>query len=187
MISSCSPLSRSYVSNNRANDYLDNSMYVEAKNQYEIALTEAQKSGNDEAQSVALYGLGRANGYLGNYSQSEKCFLESIRLRMRANAEASSTGYITQNRLELARLYIAQRKWTMANSQFNQAVPELERVGILSSDPIAYANTLRIYEASLSKSGDTSKASSIRSKIDKIQKDNPGRTAIYYNKPYPRA
>lgn len=169
--------------NRQANATLETGNYKLAREQYQRALSEAQRTSYQQEIAITMYGLARANGYLCNFQESEQWFLKSIALR--ENITDSSAAYISQNLLELARLYIAQKKFQEAAAQFERAVPILEEMNIEAYDPIAYADTLEDYQSALHVLGRVKDAERIHARIQYLRTNHHKQRARFKVQPYP--
>ena len=169
--------------NFEGNIALESQNYQLAREKYKGALAEAEKSKDLQYSVIAMYGLARANGYLCNFKEAEEWFKKSISLR--ENLPDSNTAYLSQNILEFARLYVAQKKWKEATAQFERAIPLLESLDIEKRDPIGYANVLEDYKSSLQFSGNMKEAEKIKQKIEYLRSAYSSRRASFKTKPYP--
>ncbi len=183
ILSSCTTVSYQQKINYEANNALNKEQYEVAKQKYEASLKAAQSNNDIQYEAIAMYGLGRSYGYLCEYDEAEKWFLKSIALR--ANIPDSKIAYLTQNYLELARLYKSGKKYRNANAQFERAIPILEDLEIQSKDPIGYANVLEDYVFTLQESGNHNQATKIQSLIEKLRDKYPNRKADFIATQYP--
>jgi hypothetical protein len=91
---------------------------------------------------------------------------------------------MTKRWSELARLYYDQRKFQESAAFYSRAVPELERLGIVESDPIAFAQYLEDYAQSLIQSGQAASAGSVAARASGLRVSNAARSAkfvpVYY-------
>jgi tetratricopeptide (TPR) repeat protein len=179
---SCSSISLQQKSNYEANIDIDAKRYGDAKKKYLLALEEARRVGDKEYTAIALYGLGRANGYLCNFEEAEQWFKKSIETR--ESLADNQHAYITQNKLELARLYKASRKYALSNEQFQQAIERLENLGIRSKDPIGYALVLEDYKFTLIQVGNLTKYTEVTALIEELKSLNPGIEPKFVAKQY---
>jgi len=167
----------------KANWALTQTDYPQAMKIYEAALTEAKANNDKQYQAIAMYGLGRANGYLCNYEKAEEWFLKSITLR--ETIPDSRDAYLSQNLLELARLYKSAGQYNKANTQFEKAVPLLENLNIERSDPIGYAKVLEDYVFTLEKSGSIAKSEEWKNQIKKLKNKYPNKQPYFIAQQYP--
>jgi tetratricopeptide (TPR) repeat protein len=180
---SCAMVPPAQQLNFQGNQALIAGRYQIAREQYSKALVEAQKSDDQQYIAIAMYGLARSNGYSCHYQEAEEWFIKSISLR--DNIPNSETAYLSQNILELARLYIAERKFKEASVQFGRAVPMLESSNIEKEDPIGYANALEDYEIALRLSGEIQESIKIKEKITYLRNTYSSRKANFTPTPYP--
>jgi hypothetical protein len=111
------------------------------------------------AEASYLYEYARATGYLGEYADSEKAFLEVLTLLDKA---AGSGDRLRPPALtEYARLLHDTAQHQKAVSIFERAITELEKVGIESSDPLGYAAVLDDYAESLKLAGFPDRAAAV--------------------------
>jgi tetratricopeptide (TPR) repeat protein len=165
------------------NEALAEHDYRLAAERYQQSLAEAEKVGDEQLAASALYGLGRANGYMCNFPEAEKFFAESI--DRREHLPDTEDAYLTQNLCEFGRLYLAEGKWEDAAAQFKRAVPRLEALGTGSRDPIGYAEALEDYEKALRNAGRPDEAAKVSQRSADLRRENPSRTADYKFRPYP--
>lgn len=81
--------------------------------------------------------------------------------------------YITQNLLELARLYKSRDEFNKANALFERSIPLLEQLKIRETDPIGYADMLEDYVYTLN-GANSEKAMEIADTIARLRVNNPG-------------
>ena len=170
--------------NHQGNVALDLNNYSAAIKNYNEAFGVAERTGNQQYAAIAAYGLGRAYGYSCNFEEAEKWLKKSIFLRK--SIPDSEIAYLSQNYLELARLYVSWDRWPEAVSKFQSAMPLLKGLNIEARDPIGYANVLEDFKISLSQIGDKDKAKQIKEKINSLRIGHSNRTAAFKPKPYPR-
>ena len=182
-VASCANIPPEQQLNFEGNRALDAGRYQAARERYHRALQESQKSGNEQYTAIAMYGLAKSNGYLCNFREAEEWFAKSISLR--ESLRDSSIAYLSQNLLEFARWYIAQRKFNEAIAQFARAVPMIENLNAEGRDPIALANVLEDYENALSASGNLEGAAKVKERIMYLRKTYAARRAGFTIKPYP--
>jgi tetratricopeptide (TPR) repeat protein len=183
ILSGCVTVSPQQQLNYEANLALDREDYEVARQRYEASLNSAQLNNDKQYEAIAMYGLGRSYGYLCKYEESEKWFLKSIKLR--EEIPNTSIAYLTQNILELARLYKAAGKYKKANEQFERAIPLLENLAIEFNDPIGYAATLEDYVVTLKETGNSSEASQIMNLIKNLRDKYPNLKPGFVAKQYP--
>lgn len=182
-VAGCATVPPAQQMNFEGNIALESQNYQLAREKYQKSLTEAEKSRDTQYTVIAMYGLARANGYLCNFKEAEDWFRKSI--SMRENLPDSDMAYLSQNILEFAHLYIAQKKWKEAAAQFERAIPLVERLGIEKLDPIGYANVLEDYKNSLHSLEKTKEAGKVEEKIEYLRKTYSSRQASFKIKPYP--
>lgn len=185
VVAGCSTVSPQQQINFEGNVALESQNYQLAREKYEGALAEAEKAYDRQYSVIAMYGLARANGYLCNYKEAEEWFKKSI--SQRESLLDSNNAYLSQNILEFARLYVAQKKWNEATAQFKRAIPLLEGLNIEKLDPIGYADVLEDYKSSLKSSGNDKDAQEISKKIEYLRNEFSSRQASFKIKPYPES
>lgn len=184
VLASCASQPSALSVNAEANVLLDKGKYQEALVKYKesLAIAHAQQDGPYEA--IAMYGMARAYGYQCMFSDSEQSFLASIALRKQIPDGPSA--YITQNQLELARLYIGHKQWRKAIEQFDEALPRLEKLNTPSERPVSFAQVLQDYALALRESGEQPKAEEVASRIQYLTSGkNAVRERVQQFKPYP--
>ncbi|MFT5397097.1 MAG: tetratricopeptide (TPR) repeat protein [Gammaproteobacteria bacterium] len=147
------------------------------------ALEKAKKSNNKETTSIAMYGLGRAHGHSCNFNEAV-IWLENSTVA-RADLPNRSGSSVSQNYLELARLYSSVNDWKNTVVNYGKGLPLLETLDMPSSDPIGYADVLESYLVALQKVGETEKAAEVELTINELRRANPGKSAVFVEKPYP--
>lgn len=139
-------------------------------------------SASTEYISATLYGYGRMLGYTCDYTASNEALKESLELEKSISDTVTSN--ITKRLSELGRLNLARESYAEAAAYFGEASPELERLGMLKSDPVGYALYLEDYAKALAQSGQTKQSDSILLKAKNIRNSNADVTAkftpIYY-------
>lgn len=174
---SCSTVSQQQQLNFEGNNAYLSARYQEALHRYEKTLDAANKNKDQQYIAIAMYGLGRTNIKLCRLGEAEAWLKQSIAAR---DALADSDeAYITQNLLELSRLYIAQERYTEANVFLDRAVPILYRLRLERSDPIGLANQLDEYEKSLREAGRKADADVISNKSKQLRQNNLGKFALF--------
>jgi hypothetical protein len=167
----------------QGNDALAARDYRLAAERYGQSLAEAERVGDEQLAAGALYGLGRANGYLCNFPEAEKAFAESIARRERLPDREDA--HLTQNLCEFGRLYLAEGKWADAAAQLARATPMLESVDMGDRDPIGYAELLDDYEKALRNAGRPEEAAVVSARAAELRRANPDRSAEYEFREYP--
>jgi len=183
ILSGCASVSLQLNLNYEGNIALEKGRYEDAKQKFQASLNQSLSVNDAEYAAIAMYGLGRSSGYLCQFEESESWFLKSIKAR--ESLPDKSYAYISQNIMELARLYKANRKYAKANIQFERVIPILEKLGIKESDPVGYAGGLEDYIFILEAVGNVDKAKKIASVVSKLKLDNPNRQAYFVAKQYP--
>lgn len=134
------------------------------------------------AEASYLYELARVTGYAGSYAESEKAFLEVLALIDKAKGDADKLRPPTLS--EYARLLHDTGKHAKAVSIYEKAVSELERVGILTSDPIGFAAFLDDYADSLAAAGFARKSSEVASRSASIKEAHKGALPSFETRRY---
>jgi len=174
IISSCASTPKATNYNHLGNYLLDKREYKEATNAYSESLNSAK---TDQEKATAMYGLGRANGYLCNFKESENWFLKAIQLQEQLPDNPNISTWLTQDYLELARLYYDNEFYSQSTVYFEKAIPLVEKLEIEQEDPIGYANVLEDYGVALNKLNRISEHKVITNKIDTLRSQNTGRKA----------
>jgi tetratricopeptide (TPR) repeat protein len=172
--------------NAEANGLLDNGKYPEALVKYKQSLAMARAKEDQSYEAIAMYGMARAYGYQCMFSDSEQTFLASIALRK--EIPDSPSAYLTQNQLELARLYIGHKQWRQAIEQFDDALPRLEKLNVPSTSPVSFSKVLQDYALALRESGEQTKAQAVASRIQYLTSGKYANLeSVQSFKPYPAA
>lgn len=127
-----------------------------------------------KAEAYYLYEFARVTGHAGSYAESEKAFLEVLALIDKAKGEADQLRAPTYS--EYARLLHDIGEHAKAVPVYEKAVPELERVGILSSDPLGFASLLDDYASSLAAAGFSQRSADIARRSASIKDAHKGRS-----------
>ena len=184
VLASCAGPPSAESINAEANALLDKGRYGEALVKYRASMTMARAQQDRPYEAIAMYGMARAYGYQCMYPESEQAFLASIALRQQI--PDGPNAYITQNQLELARLYIGHRQWQKAIAQFEEALPRLEKLNVPSRSPVSFAQTLQDYALALRESGEQARTKEVTSRIQYLRSGvNAARERVQSFKPYP--
>lgn len=176
-ISACASGLSSVSEYNTAGHYaVDEERYEDAIKFYGESLKAAS---NDQGKATAMYGLGRANGFLCNFNESENWFLQAIEIQETLPDQPNRAIWLTQDYFELARLYYDNNNYSNAVVYFDKAEPLVYKLGADKSDPIGLANVLEDYADTLEKVGDLNKFDKITKKIIKLRKENPNKSADF--------
>lgn len=144
--------------------------YKLAQQNYSRALINSRLGGIDKRmEALSLYELSRVTGYLGDYKEAEKGFLEVIELSKSPEAKSLNTPALC----ELARLYFDTDQYQKSLPIFLEANRKLEALGIEKEDPLGYCLLLEDYKIALEKTGDSPKAERVENKIEEIKKKTP--------------
>jgi len=165
------------------NEAYFNRNYSDAIKWYTESLEMSRASGEKQFEAISMYGLARANGHLCELNRAEVWLVKSINLRK--SLPNLETAYLSQNILELGRLYIAQKKWEKAKEQYLEGLPMLVGLNTEAIDPLGYANLLEEYQQILEKTGDNELANTNLTKIKELRKNNQDKQAQYVSAPYP--
>ncbi|MFL9608659.1 tetratricopeptide repeat protein [Methylobacillus sp. Pita2] len=177
IITGCATVPQQQVLNSAGNRAYLTSRYQEAAQRYEKALEAAEKNKDKQFIAIASYGLGRAKIKLCQFDEAEHWLKESIKAR--ESVPDSNMAYMTQNLSELARLHMAQQRYSDAIPLFERATPMLYKLNIEQSDPIALADQFDAYEESLRKIGRIVEADEIAAKSLELRIKNPGKFAHF--------
>ncbi|MCE1239496.1 MAG: hypothetical protein LWW83_06185 [Azonexaceae bacterium] len=152
--------------------------WSQAREMYSRALVNARSGGAaPEYVSAVTYNLGRATGYTCDFDRAESLLREALELEQALPKPSASN--ITKRWSELARLNFDQGKYEASARWYSLAVPELERMGILTIDPIGFAGYLGEQADSEEKSGRLQQAVAIRQRAAAIREASAGRSAKY--------
>lgn len=135
-----------------------------------------------KAEAYYLYEFARVTGYAGSYAESEKAFLDVLALIGKAKGEADKLRAPTLS--EYARLLHDTGQHAKAVPIYAKVVPELERVGILSSDPLGFASLLDDYAGSLAGAGFTQQSAEIASRSASIKEAHKGASPSFEARRY---
>ncbi|MBL9208348.1 MAG: tetratricopeptide repeat protein [Opitutaceae bacterium] len=124
------------------------------------------------AEAYYLYELARVTGYAGSHAESEKAFLEVLALIDKAKGEADKLRAPTLS--EYARLLHDTGQHSKAVPIYEKVVSELERVGILSSDPLGFTALLDDYAGSLAAAGFAQRSAEVASRSASIKEAHKG-------------
>lgn len=172
-----------FAMNNMANVAMAKGEYAEALQIFKEVLEGARKAENDQYAAFAMYGLGRANGHSCSYEKAIKWFKKSIEARK--SLHDSSSGSISQNYLELARVYVSMGDFSNAVTYYKLGIEKLEAQDFQSDDPIGYANLLEVYQGALNLSGASREANEVELKIEQLRKSHLDEKPKYVEQPYP--
>ncbi|EMR12601.1 hypothetical protein MPL1_09622 [Methylophaga lonarensis MPL] len=180
---SCAIVSSQHQLNYEGNRAYLSGEYQEALRHYEKTLEAANKNKDEQYIAIAMYGLGRTNIKLCRLAEAEQWLKQSItaREKLADNDEA----IITQNLSELARLYLAQERYTEANVLYERSLPLLYQRKSDKYDPIELANHLDEYEGSLRNTGRFLEAESVAKKSNELRQNNPRKIARFIPDPVP--
>jgi hypothetical protein len=117
------------------------------------------------------------SGYTCDYAQAEKLLLESLALEQ--GLQKPDPANITKRWSELGRLYQDQRRFRESADYFSRAVPELERLGVVESDPVGFALYLDDYSQSLLQSGQAAPAAAAAARASELRANNASRSAEF--------
>jgi tetratricopeptide (TPR) repeat protein len=142
------------------------------------------KMGNlgPKAEAYPLYEYARVTGYRGMYKESEISFREVLVLIDKAAPKANELRAPALG--EYSRLLHDTGQHRMAVPVFEQAVVELDKTGVESSDPIGYASFLDDYAKSLRAAGQAGKAVSISSRSTALKSRHPNKKAKFVPRRY---
>ncbi|HZP59763.1 MAG TPA: tetratricopeptide repeat protein [Opitutaceae bacterium] len=144
-----------------------------AQRNYSRAYGNAQMGNlGPKAEAYYLYEVARVTGYAGMYAESEKEFLDVLTLIEKAKGEADKLR--APALAEYARLLHDTGQHAKAVPIYEKAVAELERVGILTLDPLGFAALLDDYAGSLAAAGFSQRAAEISSRSASIKEAHKG-------------
>jgi tetratricopeptide (TPR) repeat protein len=146
----------------------ENEELVLARKNYSRAYANAQVGFlGPTAEAYSLYEWSRVTGYLGNYSEAEKGFLDVLDLIEKAKGKADKLR--SPALCEYARLLYDTDQHSKAASIFERAVGELEMSGALKIDPLGYASFLEDYSRSLAAVKSMRKSAEVERKAQAIR------------------
>lgn len=157
--------------------------FAGAHSKFEKALRIASEQRDDQYRAIAMYGLARASAQLCNLADADKWFLASIELRERLPDEKHAM--VTQNYLEYSRFLAAHGRTAQALAYMDKAVPNLEKLGVESADPIAYADFLDAYASILREANRPEDSERARSRGGDLRARHAGRKAGFKPEIYP--
>jgi tetratricopeptide (TPR) repeat protein len=160
--------------------------YQLAETNYERALINARLGHSPDAGvSMAMYNLGRVKGYLCKYDESQQLLSEALALEEKVSGPES--GISTMRLFELARLHFDREQYEASLPYFARAIPAVQRLGIESSDPIAFADALDQYATALGETGRSQESSDRKREAAALRASNPDKSAVFkpvsYNQP----
>jgi tetratricopeptide (TPR) repeat protein len=170
---------------NNAQRYYEASLQAEAQRNwvgayegYRRALINFRSAGAPvKLISAATYNLGRMAGYICKYDEAEKLLLESVSLEEKTGAPDPVN--LTKRWSELARLYDDRGQPNRAAAYYARSIPELERLGVASSDPIGFANYLEAYGSALQLSGENEASAQPSQRAATLRTENASRAALF--------
>ena len=158
------------VNRKTASNYYDAGSEAEQMGDYKVARInyyrayQNAKMGNlgKKSEAYALYEWSRVTGYLGLYSESQKGFSDTLDIIAESEGEADEL--LAPTLSEYARLLHDTGQHEKAIEVYEMATGELEKVGIMESDPVGYSVFLEEYSISLEKAGLSERSSEVASK-----------------------
>ena len=149
-----------------------------AERQYDRALINASLGHAPEAGiSESMYGLGRMKGYLCKFNEAEPLLLEALKLEERVSGPEGSI--MTKRLFELARFYSDRGQYAQSVPYFARGIPAVRKLGIETSDPIAFADALDEYSLALDKSGNSADSKNFQIQASDLRAKNVGSRASY--------
>lgn len=150
--------------------------YTLAELNYERALANARLGHSPDAGiSMAMYNLGRVKGYLCKYDEAEQLLAEALKIEEKVTGPES--GITTMRLFELAHLHFDRERYAASLSYFSRAIPVVKKLGVESSDPIAFADVLDQYAIALGKTGHSTEGTDRKREADVLRAKYPGKTA----------
>ncbi len=157
-----------------------------AERQYSRALVNARLGHAPAAGiSASMYGLGRMKAHLCKFEEAEPLLLEALKLE--ETVASSDGGIMTKRLFELARFYSDRGYYVQSVPFFARGIPAVAKLGIESSDPIAFADALDEYSIALEKTGKSSDAEMSKAQANELRSKNAGRRPNYVPLRYGRA
>lgn len=128
--------------------------------------------------TVYLYEHGRSAGAVCRFEEAETSLKEAMKL----DQEFGGPAYM--DLVELARLNLDQRKYTVAAMYFAQSLPLLEQANAPTESPASYADVLEEYAAVLTETGERAKAKAFTARSQEMRAKNPLGRSITERTPY---
>ncbi len=167
--------------NAKANQAYFASRYADALEGFASARALAKSTGDGQYEAIATFGMARANVQLCQFNAASDLFKDSIRLR--SSLPDLQFAKATQNLVEYARFLLAVKRPQEAIPLMERAIPDLETSGIVTADPIAYAEFFEDYAAAMGAAGQDTALAVTRA--TKLRSDNPGKAANFKPTPFP--
>ncbi len=117
-------------------------------------------------ESVLTYEYGRAAGVTCDYENSQAALQHALKL------DEASSGPVHYSLIELARLNLAFENFGESAAYFERALPEIEKLGLKSRDPLGYARLLEQYASALDSDDQAAKAKSLQDEAKVIRSRN---------------
>ena len=145
-----------------------------AKDQYAKALVNAKLANGDPSLiSMLTYNYGKMLGHTCEYETSVEQLSKALDLEKTITGPNSGT---TCMRLfELARLNHDNGYFKKAAGYFDEGIPVIEKLDIISTDPIGYSLLLAVYKKSLDELYRENESKEVQKKIDSLVAKNPGK------------
>ena len=153
----------------------------EALGKFEAARKAASDARDRQYETIAMYGLARANIKLCNPREADRWFKASIEARDALPDDEYAQ--VTQNLVEYSRFLLVLGRPAEAIPLMERAIPKLDSIDLGASDPIAFAEFFDDYAGALEGSGLSSEAA--RSRASKLREANVGKIAKFKPEPYP--
>jgi len=128
--------------------------------------------------SAAIYNLGRMTGYMCDFTKADELLKEALVLE-RDVTGGETTLNITKRLGELARLASARHEYEESIGYYKEAVPGLENLGVLESQPIEFAIFIEDYAFVLEKAHYLQFAQEQTAKAKAIREEHKGDSAQY--------
>jgi len=157
--------------------------FPDALTKFEVARRAASEAKDEQYTAIAMYGLARANAQLCKADFAEKWFRASIELREKIPDDKYAM--VTQNYLEFARYLLSRGRTAEAVPYMDRSVPNVERLGVESSDPIAYADFLVTYANALNAVSRPADAEKALGRSKDVRDKNAGKKALFKPEKYP--
>ena len=124
------------------------------------------------AEAYAMYEWSRVTGYLGMHAESEKGFSDVLELIPKAKGGADKL--LAPALSEYARLLHDTGQHAKAVTIYEKTVAELERIEILTIDPMGFAALLDDYAGSLSAAGFSQRSTEVTARSTSIKETRKG-------------
>ena len=184
LLSGCKSIDN-YTFHNNKKLYVQNAQaaaqagdWENAARRYFLALQNAQwAEASPKEQAQLNYEVGRARGVTCKYDLADVHLKRAYELEQKAGAPPY------RSLVELARLSLAQKKYSEAIGYFERALPQWEKAGV-TRDPTGFADALDDYAVALAKSNQQATANSVALRAKEMRTNAKGKPASEMRAPY---